>query len=230
MLTILIKSKKMFYVYTEKVINFIKYFRNMEKVKLDIIGMSYSQSQSGAYALILGVRGEKKRLPIIIGSNEAQAIAIELENMKPSRPLTHDLFANFARHYLINIKEVIINKFEEGIFYSVLVCEQNGHISEIDSRTSDAIALSLRFNCPVFAYKSIIDEAGIIIEDKPVGDDPEAENQSYEEPETYDAPLGKNFSEYKDNELQKLLNKAIEKENYEDASLIRDELNRRKKK
>lgn len=197
----------------------------MEKVKLDIVGMSYSQSQSGAYALILGVKGEKKRLPIIIGSNEAQAIAIELEKMNPTRPLTHDLFKNFADHFNINIKEVIISKFEEGIFYSVLVCEQNGQLSEIDSRTSDAIALSLRFNCPIYAYNNIVEEAGIIMEDRPLGDDPEADENDIQEI----TPPTKGYSKYSEKELKGLLTKAIENENYEEASLIRDEINNRKK-
>ena len=200
----------------------------MKKVKLDIVGMSYSQSQSGAYALILGVKGEKKRLPIIIGSNEAQAIAIELENMKPSRPLTHDLFRNFAQHFNINISEVIINKFEEGIFYSLLICEQNGQTFEIDSRTSDAIALSLRFRCPVYAYESIIDEAGIILEDSPMGNDPESDKEEQEDNLQDITASKKGFSKYSDEELNNLLNKAIEKENYEEASQIRDELKKRK--
>ncbi len=196
----------------------------MEKVKLEIVGMSYSRSQSGAYALILGIPGQKKRLPIIIGSGEAQAIAIELENMKPSRPLTHDLFTNFANHFEINIVEVIINKFEEGIFFSKLVCERDGKKSEIDSRTSDAVALSLRFKCPIYSYQNIIDEAGIMLEEEPIGEDPEA---NIDTPFTDEEPG--NYSDYLNEELDDLLKKAIENENYEEASKIRDEINRRKK-
>ena len=204
------------------IFTYLLYYQ-MEKVRLEIVGMSYSRSQSGAYALILGIPDQKRRLPIIIGSSEAQAIAIELENMKPSRPLTHDLFANFARHYQININEVIINKFEEGIFYSKLICEQNGEISEIDSRTSDAIALSLRFNCPVFTYQSIIDEAGIVLEDDPeVGDDPEM-SEPFE-----DIDPSEEFNDYLSEELEDMLQKAIDEENYEKASRIRDEINKRK--
>lgn len=196
----------------------------MEKVKLEIVGMSYSQSQSGAYALILGIQGQKKRLPIIIGSSEAQAIAIELEKMKPSRPLTHDLFTNFATHFNISVKEVIINKFEEGIFYSRLICEHGGTISEIDSRTSDAVALALRFNCSIYTYQSIIDEAGIMLEDEPIGDDPES-NQTTSKPEKQTS----DYSKFQIEELEDMIKTAIENENYEDASKIRDEINKRKK-
>lgn len=203
---------------------FMDYFQCMKKVKLEIVGMSYSQSQSGAYALILGIPGQKKRLPIIIGSNEAQSIAIELEKMKPSRPLTHDLFANFATHFKIAVKEVIINKFEEGIFYSKLICEQNGELSEIDSRTSDAVALSLRFHCEIYTYQSIIDEAGIMLADDPIGDDPEAA-----EPISKTDVEGTDFSIYPTEELEDMIKSAVEKENYEEASKIRDELKRRRK-
>ncbi len=197
----------------------------MEKVKLEIVGMSYSQSQSGAYALILGIPGKRKRLPIIIGSNEAQAIAIQLEKMNPSRPLTHDLFKNFASHYNILITEVIINKFKEGIFHSKLVCEHNGVVSEIDSRTSDAVALALRFNCPIYTYHKIMDEAGITLDDQPVGKDPEANVTA--------KPTGnKSVSDYRNyliEELEDMLKAAVENENYEEASKLRDEIISRKK-
>jgi len=196
----------------------------MEKVKLEIVGMSYSQSQSGAYALILGIPGQKKRLPIIIGSGEAQAIAIELEKMKPSRPLTHDLFTNFANHFNIKVNEVIINKFEEGIFYSRLICESEGVVSEIDSRTSDAVAIALRFNCSIYTYQSIIDEAGIMLEDDPIGDDPESNQIISESKEKIS-----DYSKYLTEELEDMIKTAVENENYEDASKIRDEINRRKK-
>ena len=121
----------------------------MNKIGLEIIGLSYSQTQSGAYALVLGEKDGKRRIPIIIGGFEAQAIAIELENMTPSRPLTHDLFKTFASTFEIKIKEIIIYNLVEGIFFAKLVCEQNGKIVEIDARTSDSIALAVRFNCPV---------------------------------------------------------------------------------
>lgn len=198
------------------------YSNQMKKVKLDIIGMSYSQSSSGAYALILGVHGENLRLPIIIGSFEAQAIAIELEKMKPTRPLTHDLFKNFASFYEINIIEVVINKFEEGIFYSKLVCEREGKIVEIDSRTSDAVALALRFKCPVYAYQSIIDDAAIGIEEEI-----EDEKLKKEKPTQF----GKShFDDLLLEELEEMLKKAVMEENYEHASRLRDEIQRRKLK
>jgi uncharacterized protein len=195
----------------------------MEKVKLEIVGMSYSRSQSGAYALILGIPGQKKRLPIIIGSGEAQAIAIELENMKPSRPLTHDLFTNFANHFNIKITEVVINKFDEGIFFSKLICEYEGNETEIDSRTSDAVALSLRFSCPIYTYQNIIDDAGIMLEDEPIGDDPEASDATF-----VHADDEEDYSNYSISELEEMLKKAIENENYEEASKIRDEIKKRK--
>jgi bifunctional DNase/RNase len=196
----------------------------MEKVRLEIVGMSYSQSQSGAYALILGIPGQKKRLPIIIGSNEAQSIAIELEKMKPSRPLTHDLFMNFASQFEITVTEVLINKFEEGIFHSILFCQQNGVITELDSRTSDAVALALRFDCPIYAYKKIIDEAGILLDDQPIGDDPESKVTLQNE----EVPVQPDYSNYLITELEDLLKAAVENENYEEASKIRDEINYRK--
>jgi bifunctional DNase/RNase len=196
----------------------------MKKIQLDIIGMSYSQSQSGAYALILGERGGNRRLPIIIGGFEAQSIAIELEKIKPPRPLTHDLFKSFADTYSIRVTEVIINKFSEGVFYAVLVCTDGKEETQIDSRTSDAIALALRFQCPVYTYEDIMKSAGILM-------DEDAETAREEEPEEKEAagrdlPLG----DYSLEELEDLLKTAVEKEDYEKASRIRDEMNRRKKK
>ncbi|PLX10857.1 MAG: hypothetical protein C0598_09570 [Marinilabiliales bacterium] len=194
----------------------------MKRIRLEIVGMSYSQSQSGAYALVLGVPGESKRLPIIIGGFEAQSIAIELEKMKPTRPLTHDLFKNFALHFGIRVKEVVINKFDDGIFFSKLICvAHDGEISEIDSRTSDAVALSLRFNCPIFVEENVLDEAGIVLED---GDASELE----EEPtETGEGRVS--YKDYLTSELKEMLEKAVTEENFEEASKIRDELNKRKK-
>lgn len=190
----------------------------MEKIKLEIIGMSYSQSQSGAYALILGEKGGTRRLPIIIGGFEAQAIAIELEKMKPTRPLTHDLFLSFANTFNVALKEVIINKFIEGVFHAELVCISNEKEFKIDARTSDAVALSLRFHCPVYTYEKILLAAGIEVDDKI--SEPELENET--------ATSEDIFSEYSEKDLKELLQKAIDNEEYEKASKIRDELNQRK--
>ena len=192
-----------------------------------VAGMSYSQSQSGAYALFLGVVGEDKRLPIIIGGFEAQAIGIFLEKMKPQRPLTHDLFKNFATSFGINLKEVVINKFEEGIFYSKLVCEKDNRIVEIDSRTSDAVALALRFGCPIYADAAIVDEAGIVIEESDT--EPETEEKA-EEQHAETTSSGFAYENYLLEELEDMLRKAIEEENYEEASHIRDEIKKRKEK
>ncbi len=200
----------------------------MKKKKLEIVGMSYSQSQTGAYALILGAPGEKRRLPIIIGGAEAQSIAMEIEKMKPARPLTHDLFKSFADHYFIKIIEIVINKFEEGIFYSLLVCEKEGQLSEIDSRTSDAVALALRFNCPIYVNEDILEEAGIVMDDDPMGEDPEAEDYSEEKKPAPKKKAKGKYSSYTVSQLNDMLKLAIEKEHYEEASLLRDELEKRK--
>lgn len=195
---------------------------SMEKIRLDIIGMSYSQSQSGAYALILGERKGNRRLPIIIGGFEAQSIAIELEKIRTPRPLTHDLFKSFADAYNIEITEVVISKFSEGVFYAKLVCTDGTIEKEVDSRTSDAIALALRFNCPVFTYESILANAGILMEEENdlVKNEEQSAGGSGSDQETFvDVPVP---------ELKELLQHAIENEEYEKASRIRDELNKRR--
>ena len=200
----------------------------MKKVKLDIVGLSYSQTQAGAYALVLGEVKGKRKLPIIIGGFEAQAIAIHLEKMVPSRPLTHDLFKNFADTYKIKLNEVIIYNLEEGIFYAKLICQNGDKEVEIDARTSDAIALAVRFDCPIYTYEFILEAAGMFLEDQP-GKTPSI--TAIEEPvekkssEKEDKDLTKKSTE----ELKEMLNKAIDGENYERASRLRDELNRRKK-
>ena len=194
----------------------------MEKIRLDIVGMSYSQSQSGAYALILGEKDGKRRLPIIIGGFEAQAIAIELEKIKTPRPLTHDLFRTFAGAYGIEISEVVINKFSEGVFYAKLVCSDGKNIREVDSRTSDAIALALRFSCPIYTYQSIMETAGILV-------DEDSDTASAPEPGKENEPqIQSDYSELSVPELREMLQVAIEKEEYEKASKIRDEINKRK--
>jgi len=191
----------------------------MQKIELKIVGLSYSHSQSSAYALILGEVKGNRRLPIIVGGLEAQAIAIEVEKLKPARPLTHDLFKSFAETFDIKIREVIINKFHEGIFYSVLVCNKNGDIIEIDSRTSDAVAIALRFDSPIYTYESIMALGGIII-------DPEEESSESGKEQIEDE---NEFTILNLKELDVLLLKAIENEDYERASIIRDEIAKRKK-
>ncbi|MEJ6582954.1 MAG: bifunctional nuclease family protein [Crocinitomicaceae bacterium] len=193
----------------------------MEKIKLEIVGLSYSQTQSGAYALVLSEVNGNRRLPIIIGGFEAQAIAIELEKMVPTRPLTHDLFKSFAASFAIEVKEVIVYKLVEGIFYSKLICERNGTISEIDARTSDAIAIGVRFNCPVYTYESILASAGILLDETEI-DDNDFLSESIEEPSEEDI-----ISSHTAEELENQLNQAIKNEDYELASKIRDEIQRR---
>lgn len=192
----------------------------MEKLKLDIVGLSYSQTQSGAYALVLGETTGKRRLPIIIGGFEAQAIAIELEKMTPSRPLTHDLFKNFAEEFNINISEVIIYNLVEGIFFSKLVCDKDGEEIEIDSRTSDAIALAVRFNCPIYTYEFVLGSAGILLED-----DFDKEEESLQENDS--EPKQSTPKSVSLEELNQQLAIALENEDYETASRIRDEINKR---
>lgn len=203
----------------------------MKKLKLDIVGLSYSQTQSGAYALVLGESKGKRRLPIIIGGFEAQAIAIELEKMTPSRPLTHDLFKTFAETFGIKVKEVIIYNLVEGIFYAKLACNGGGKEIEIDTRTSDAIALAVRFQCPIYTYEFILSSAGIILEDTAGGTTVEGEKKDKDvditEPEIGD--IGSNLKKKSTEELKEMLKVAIEAEQYERASKIRDELNSRKK-
>ena len=195
----------------------------MEKIKLDIAGLSYSQTQSGAYALVLSEVIGKRRLPIIIGGFEAQAIAIELEKMTPSRPLTHDLFKNFADNFKINLVEVIIYNLVEGIFFARLICEQNGKEIEIDSRTSDAIALAVRFESPIYTYEFVLNSAGIILDDEDL-----SENEDIT-PEINLEEITKNPTERMTlKELKKQLKNSIDNEDYEAASRFRDEINNRK--
>ncbi len=199
----------------------------MKKVKLEIVGLSYSQTQSGAYALVLGESTGTRRLPIIIGGFEAQAIAIELEKMTPSRPLTHDLFKAFSETFDITVSEVLIYNLVEGIFYAKLICHDSTRDVEIDARTSDAIALAVRFNCPIFTYEFILKSAGIVLDDETagitsnVGHEPELKEEEVNKEEGY---KGKSTEE-----LKNLLQTALDEEQYETASRIRDELNNRKK-
>lgn len=197
----------------------------MKKIKLDIIGLSYSQTQSGAYALVLGEEGGKRRLPII-GAFEAQAIAIELENMTPTRPLTHDLFKSMAGSFDIDVEEVIIFNLLEGVFYAKLICNNGEKRMEIDARTSDAIAIAVRFGCPIYTYEFILSTAGIIVDESAEGGE---EQQVVEKPAVTTTKLSEGeLSAASTDELNEMLTKALEEEAYERASRIRDELNKRK--
>lgn len=195
----------------------------MKKVKLEIVGLSYSQTQTGAYALVLGEAKGKRRLPIIIGGFEAQAIAIELEKMTPSRPLTHDLFKTFAEGFNINVSEVIIYNLVEGIFFAKLICNDGEKNVEIDARTSDAIALAVRFSCPINTYEFILSQAGIILDDEALAAVSESGGESRVEIEETD------YLKKSTEELKQMLETALSEEDYEKASHIRDELNNRKK-
>lgn len=205
------------------------FFFQMEKIELEIIGLSYSQTQTGAYALVLGEKvGAKRRLPIIIGGFEAQAIAIELESMTPSRPLTHDLFKTFSDAYAIEIKEVVIYNLVEGIFYAKLITEKDGNEVEIDTRTSDAIALAVRFKCPIYTYEFILASAGIIL-DESVSEGLEQQIEEIEEElsETKTTPKTLDYSDLTLDELNQRLQDAIDHENYEEASKIKAEIDNR---
>lgn len=205
----------------------------MKKVRLDIVGLSYSQTQTGAYALVLGENGGKRRLPIIIGGFEAQAIAIELEKMTPSRPLTHDLFKTFAETFEIAVTEVVIYNLVEGIFYAKIICSNGALEQEIDARTSDAIALAVRFNCPISTYEFILSSAGIVLEDdranNPTASLDEESAEEQVDISTLTSGGDGQYSAKSTEELKNMLQTALDDEQYEAASKIRDELNSRKK-
>ncbi|MBX7182888.1 MAG: DUF151 domain-containing protein [Bacteroidia bacterium] len=191
----------------------------MKKIRLNVIGLQYSQTQTGAYALLLTEANGRRRLPIIIGGPEAQSIALELEKMTPSRPLTHDIFKTFAENFDIQLAEVIIYNLSEGVFFSKILFSNGEKEVEIDSRTSDAVALALRFGSPIFTYENILSSAGILI-------DPDSSDFGLMEEEEDDAP-GNEFSKIANDELEKMLQEALDDEEYERASKIRDELKNR---
>ncbi len=208
----------------------------MSLVRLNIKGISYSQTQNGAYALILSEVDGERKLPIVIGAFEAQSIAIALEKeIKPPRPLTHDLFKNFSDRFEIVVKQVIIHKLVDGVFYSSLICERDGIEEIIDARTSDAIALALRFNAPIFTYKNILDKAGIYLK----AEEKQRKKKEKEKEEILEDELLKeeieiqpeDTSDYKKmslEELKELLSQAVSQEDYEKAARIRDEISKRK--
>lgn len=197
----------------------------MNKIKLNVLGISYSQTQSGAYALVLSEEDGKRRIPIIIGGFEAQAIAIQLEGLTPPRPLTHDLFVSFAKSFGVELNSVQIYKLEEGVFFSKLQCNDGKKEIFIDARTSDAIALALRFNCPIYTSNDILDKAGIVL-DMDEGDEPQSEEKELPKSK----PTSKESNIYSGmslSELNAALNEAILNEDYEKASRIRDEIKNR---
>jgi len=203
----------------------------MSLIKLSVRGISYSQTQSGAYALILSEESGTRKLPIIIAKTEAQSISIALEaNIKPPRPLTHDLFKNFADKFGIVVKEVIIHKLIDGVFFSSLVCVKDDKEVLLDSRTSDAVALAIRFNAPIYTYKMILDQAGInlnIEKQKPKAA-VENETEFVVDLENVKQEASFNLTDLSVQELERLLEVAIEEENYEEAAKLRDEIEKRK--
>jgi bifunctional DNase/RNase len=193
----------------------------MKKIELEIVALSHSITQTHSYAVVLGEVNGLRRLPIVIGGFEAQAIAVALERMQPSRPLTHDLMKNFMNAFNVELMEIIINDLQEGIFYSKLVCVNEHDTVEIDSRTSDALALAVRFGCPIYTYDHILESAGILMEDtnKKKGDIPVEEAS---------AATREELSKLSLDELQTLLTEVLEQEDYIRAIAIRDEINKRK--
>ena len=201
----------------------------MKKIELEIVALSHSITQTHSYAVVLGEVNGLRRLPIVIGGFEAQAIAVALEKMQPSRPLTHDLMKNFMSAFTIDLHEIIICDLQEGIFYSKLVCSSENDTVEIDSRTSDALALAVRFGCPIFTYENILESAGILMEDTAASGKKKKTKQEVTVEE--EGPTGKeDLKTITLEELNQLLHEVLDKEDYIRAVAIRDEINSRKKK
>lgn len=199
----------------------------MKKIELEIVALSHSITQTHSYAVVLGEVNGLRRLPIVIGGFEAQAIAVALEKMQPSRPLTHDLMKNFMNAFGIDLNEIIICDLQEGIFYSKLVCSSENDTVEIDSRTSDALALAVRFGCPIYTYENILESAGILMEDTSTGKKKKTRQEATVETESTGKEDLKTMSL---EDLNNLLNEVLENEDYIRAIAIRDEINNRKKK
>ncbi|MCC9167242.1 bifunctional nuclease family protein [Pontibacter harenae] len=201
----------------------------MEKIQLEILGLSSSQSQTGSFALVLGERDGNRRLPIIIGMFEAQSIAIQIEKINPNRPLTHDLFKTFAEQVDVSISEIIISDLKEGVFYSKIMCTDGTKDFELDARPSDAIAIGLRFGVPIYTVESVLSEAGIILSD--LEDEDENEEMTVKSSTSSTSSTSSSSKEplnqTSTDELNKMLNEALEKEDYERAAKIRDEINKR---
>jgi bifunctional DNase/RNase len=195
----------------------------MKKVELEIIALSHSTTQSHFYAVVLGEVNGLRRLPIVIGGFEAQAIAVALERVHPSRPLTHDLMKNFVTAFNIELMEIVINDLQEGIFYSKLICINEHNTIEIDSRTSDALALAVRFGCPIYTYEHILENTGIMMDESNAGKNIHIAKENIHSGD-------ENLTGLSLEELKKRLNKVLEMEDYIHAVAIRDEINRRKNK
>jgi uncharacterized protein len=200
----------------------------MKKIELEIVALSHSITQTHSYAVVLGEVNGLRSLPIVIGGFEAQAIAVALEKMQPSRPLTHDLMKNFLNAFDIELHEIIICDLQEGIFYSKLVCSSNNDTIEIDSRTSDALALAVRFGCPIYTYENILESAGILMEETDKGKKKKAKQEVVVEETGITG--SEDLKTMTVEELNDLLNDVLDKEDYIRAIAIRDEINNRKKK
>ncbi|MFO7258803.1 MAG: bifunctional nuclease family protein [Bacteroidota bacterium] len=198
----------------------------MKKIKLEILGLSSSQSQAGSFALVLGETEGNRRLPIIIGMFEAQAIAIEIEKITPNRPMTHDLFKSFANNFHFTVEEIIISDLKEGVFFAKIVCSDGLKKIEIDARPSDAIAIGLRFDSPIFTYENILAEAGIVLTDEAEEEKAETEKAPAQRARR-ESPRKDDLKNYSVERLNELLKEAIDKEDYERAAKIRDELSKR---
>jgi uncharacterized protein len=199
----------------------------VEKIKLEILGLSSSQSQTGSFALVLGETEGNRRLPIIIGMFEAQAIAIEIEKIVPNRPMTHDLFKSFANNFHFTVEEIVISDLKEGVFFAKIVCSDGLKRTEIDARPSDAIAIGLRFDSPIFTFETILAEAGIVLTDEQEEEvEPKAEQKIKGKKEST-SRKGDDLKNYSIEKLNELLKEAIDKEDYERAAKLRDELSKR---
>ncbi|MAJ51576.1 MAG: hypothetical protein CMB82_08180 [Flammeovirgaceae bacterium] len=198
-----------------------------DKVKMEILGLSTGQAQSGSFALVLGEYGGKRRLPIIIGMFEAQSIAIEIESIVPNRPMTHDLFKSFAHHFDFQVKEILISDLKEGVFFAKLVCDKEGKSVEIDSRPSDAIAIGLRFGIDIFTTDEILNEASVVISEQGDEKDMDLMKKTKDSDEELKNKTSSKLENFSSEKLNDLLDKALEDEDYERAATLRDELNRR---
>lgn len=199
----------------------------MKKIKLEILGLSSSQSQTGSFALVLGEVSGNRRLPIIIGMFEAQAIAIEIEKIIPNRPMTHDLFKSFSNSFHFHVEEIVISDLKEGVFFAKIVCSDGLKKTEIDARPSDAIAIGLRFDAVIYTYESILAEAGIVLTDQEEEEKSEPKEQKAKVKKENVKKSGDDYKNYSMDKLKESLKEALDKEDYEKAAKIRDELGKR---